>query len=231
MKLFLLFVVLLLLEFNVGQQHLFLQKYKGAIENYIMTGREKGWRGCNILSENTFSNEGIPQIIMDIKKIKALNLKLTFSSFDCLLVIYDVNSKDSLSALFEFGWAAVDHVRLALMIKMGSDITLDRATNTSKLPYLVAAETDEGKEQFLCPVIGESKPRLEQEMCKPSYASSKKKKLRIALAGLPPNVVHLSNGTIEGTTMSFIKMLAKRLRFIPEIMMANSFIAADDMVC
>ena len=217
-----------------GQQGLFLQHYMGDIQNYIMTGREMGWRNCDILSANSYSYEDVAQITMDFDKIQTLNLKSAFSSSDCLLVVYDVSSKGILSSILKFGWAAFEHVRLALVIKMDSGITLDMATNTSKLPFLVAAESDKGKlhkEQFLCPVVGESEPHLEQEMCKPSSASYRNKILRIALAGLPPHFVMTSNGTIEGTIVTLIKILAKKLRFTPKIIIAESFIAADLQVC
>ena len=43
----------------------------------------------------------------------------------CLLVTYDVGSMSSLSALLLFGWAAIQYVRLALLIKMGPRVTLE----------------------------------------------------------------------------------------------------------
>ena len=222
---------MLLLSLGVYGQDQILTKYKGAIQNYIMTGYESTWRHCDMLSANIYSYEGVPQVTMDLDKIETLNVKSTFSSSSCLLVIYDVSSKDGLSTLLEFGQNAINYVRLALVIKMRSGITLEMATNTSNLPYLVAAESQHGMEQFICPVVAEVKPRLRHEMCSPSYLDYKNKVLRIGLMGIPPDFVLTSTGSIEGVNIQLIKMMAERLKFTPEINIAASFIAAEDQVC
>ena len=157
-------------------------------------------------------------------------MKSAFSHSPCLFVIYHVTSNDSLSALLEFGWAAIQHVRLALVMKMGPDITLDVAVNTTKLPFLVSARLDSGKEQFLCPVVGENRPRLEQYMCKSSYASYKDKILRTGLVGLDPYFMVTKNG-IDGMDFRMLMVLANRLIFRPNIIVPNSFKAAINTVC
>ena len=178
-----------------GQQ--FLQKYKTAIQNYIMTGEEEGgWQHCDILSAGTHSIEDVPQITMVLDKISMLDLKN--SSSKCLLANYDVSSNADLSALLEFGWTIIYHVRLALVVKLHTGINLSMATNTSKLPFLVAAESSQGKEQFLCPVIGEPEPRLQKELCQSSYVSFVNKRLRIAIFGPLPYMVMTKNG-YDGT--------------------------------
>ena len=224
-----LFEILLLFNGIVGQE--FFKKYRGAIQNYIMTGQEEGWgQNCDILSGSTHSHGGMPQINMALDKLHMMNPKSVFSSSKCLLADYDVTSKADLSALLEFGRAAINHVRLALVVKLHSGVTLDMAKNTSKLAYLVAAESSQGKEQFLCPVVGDFEPRLEEEMCKLSYVSYTNKKVRIGLVGVPPEFVFTSDGGIEGTTIRLIKMLADRLRFMPEYIITHSYNAAERMV-
>ena len=221
---------LLLLDGIAGQQ--FLDKYQGAIQNNIMTGHEGGWgQHCDILSDSTHSHKGIPQITMALDKIKLLNPKTAFSSSKCLLVTYDVSSKYELSALLNFGHAAIYHVRLALVVKLHSGITLGMATNASKLPYLVAAETSLGKEEFLCPVVGKPEPRLQEDFCKPSYISYKYKTLRIALMGVMPNVIMTEHGPIDGTNIRLLKMLEQRLGFSTEVIFPPSLIGALSMVC
>ena len=222
---------MLLLSLEVYGQGQILAKYKGAIQNYIMTGYESTWRHCDLLSANIYSNEGVQQVTMDLDKIKTLNVKSVFSSSACLLVIYDASSKSGLSTLLQFGQNAINHVRLALVIKMRAGITLEMATNTSNLPYLVAAESQHGTEQFICPVVAEVKPRLRHEMCSPSYLDYKNKILRIGLLGFPPDFVLSSTGTIEGVNIRLIKMMAERLKFMPEINIPASFKAAEDQVC
>ena len=226
----LLFGVLLLFDGIAGQQ--FLTKNKAAIQNYIMTGEEEGWKHCDILSASTHSYEGITQINMVLEKLETLNPKSAFKSSKCLLVTYDVTSQADLSALLEFGHAAIYHVRLALVVKLNSGITLDMAKNTSELPLLIAAESSHGKEQFFCPVVGEPEPRLQKHFCKPSYASYKNKRLRVALMGVPPSVIYprLPSDTIEGTVLRLLRMLALRLRFKGEIILPRSFIDAQKLV-
>ena len=221
----------LFLSDTVLGQSVFLNKHKEAIQNYIKTGHEKGWKQCDILSADTSSHEGAPHVSMDLNKIKNLNVKFSFASSHCLLVTYKVNSKEDLSTLLEFGWTAIKHIRLALVMKMGSGITLDMTKNSTKLPFLIAADLDHGsKEQFLCPVLGQHEPRLEQEMCRPSYVSYKDKMLQIGIFGINPYFIATKNG-IDGTDVRLLQLLAKALSFRPEVIPLNSFTAALNMVC
>ena len=231
LKLLLPFVLFHLSDVVAG---VFLQKYKKEIQNYIMRGHEKGWAHCDIISEHGYSYEGIPQMTLDLNETKKLNLSEALASSHCLLVTYEVSSMNNLSTLLEFGWAAIRYVRLALVIKMGPGVTLDKATNTSRLPFLVAAESDQGREQFLCPVVGEVEPRLEDEMCKASYVSYKSKAIKIALYGIPPWRVQSKQGVLgtefDGINVRFLKMLSERLNFSPDITAAPSHQSAEEQV-
>ena len=227
----LLFVVIILPDEVLGEAlDKFLETYKDPIQNYIMTGTVNVRHNCDILAFDAYSNESTPQHVMELEKIRKLNTKLAFSHSPCVLVVYHVTSNDSLSALLEFGWSAIQHMRLALITKMGPDITLDMAVNTTKLPFLVSAQLDSGKEQFLCPVIGENRPRLEQYMCKSSYASYKDKILRTGIVGVDPYFVATKNG-IDGMDLRMLMLLANKLIFRPNIIVPNSFKAAINMVC
>ena len=73
-----------------------------------------------------------------------------------------------------------------MVVKLEPGITLSDVENADKLPFLIAAELDNGEEEFLCPVIGELEPRGQQSMCKDSYVSSKNRVLRVAIMGLSP---------------------------------------------
>ena len=222
--------VLILLNRALGQhqQHkTFMENYKEAIQKYIMTGHELRGQHCDILSANPSYNS-VPQISMDLEKIKTLNMKSAFASSHCLLVNYHITNEASLSALTDFGWEAIEHIRLALIIKMESGITLSMVRNATKMPFLVAAELDHGQE-FLCPVVGEIEPRLEHDLCKASYVSYKNKRLRIGLVGPMPDFIY-RDGTIEGTGIRLIDMLASRLNFIPQVQVPNSMDAAESLV-
>ena len=209
------------------EQKMFLAKYKSEIQEYAMTGYEKGWKQCDILSANTFLDEGEPQISMDLDKIKTMNIKSAFSSSHCLLVIYPIASNHELEGILDFGRNASLHVRLALVVKMASGISLDMAVNTTKLPFLVAAELDNQKEQFLCPVVGKNIPSLQGYMCEPSHADYLFKELRIGVLGVPPYIFPLNNdytsSSFDGVDMRMIMILAKRLKFIPKFTVSPTF--------
>ena len=222
---------ILLFSLGVQGQHHILLKYKKAMQNYLMTGHEMTWHDCDILSANGYSNNDGPQITMSLEKIETLNLKYVFSSSTCLLISYEISSEDSLSTLLEFGKKAINHIRLALVIKMVAGISLETAKNTSNLGYMIATESKEGLEQFLCPVIAESKPYMEAEMCKPSNLDYKNKALRVGLVGMVPDFGFTRNGTIDGVNFRLIKMMAQRLHFMPDIHIANSFTATVEQVC
>ena len=219
----------LLISFEAAhghQKNTLLSKHKNSIQEYIMTGQENGWQNCDILSANP-SDLSVPQMLMRLEQIHMLDMKSITKDSDCLLVNYDICSKEGLSNLLQFGWEAAYHVRLALVIKICNGITLEIATNTSNLPYLVAIESEKNTDHFICPVVGEIKPRMENEICNPSYLSYKNKALRIGLLGVPPDFVLTSSG-VEGINIRLIKMMAKMLKFLPNIKFATSFKGAED---
>ena len=80
----------------------------------------------------------------------------------------------------------MQHKRAAFVIKMSSGMTLNMAPNITKLPFLVAAELEDGREQFLCPVVGEPEPFLQHSMCDHAYTSYKNKVIRVGVIGVPP---------------------------------------------
>ena len=220
---------LLLPGLSLGkEQSMVLQKYKKAIHKYIMTGHEIGWKPCDILSDR-FSYEGTPHLSMELEKLKRLDTRSTFAPSNCLLVIYHVSDKASLSALLDFGWATISHLRLALVMKMDPGITLEMSTNITKLPFLVAAESNHGKVmQFLCPVIGEMESRLEPNICKTSYVSYKNRALRVGIWGLEPYVVNANVG--HGIDYRMLTMLAERLKFSPKIIPSSSSLDSVERV-
>ena len=165
---------------------LFLAEHKTAIEEYIMAGHGDGWKHCDILStslEEAGFNEDIPHFAITIEKLLTINLGPVISSAHCLLALYEVNNLQQLASIIKFGWKAIKYKRIALILKMGSGLTLDRAINRTKLPFLVAAEMEHGEEQFICPLIGEDEPILLEHMCKKSYVSLERKTLRIGIVG------------------------------------------------
>ena len=111
---------------------------------------------------------------------------------------------------------------------MGKGITLEMATDTEKLPFLVAAILETGEEQFLCPVIGRVKPLLQSAMCDISYVSYKYKMLRIGLLGVHPHLTF--DGGLDGTDLRLIKLLARKLKFKPDVVFPRTFAQGENMV-
>ena len=222
--------ILLLSNGALGQQDMFLKKYRTQIQNYIMTGHAGGWQGCDTLSENAFSTDGTPHISMDLDKVNDMMIKSALASSQCLLVSYTVDNVADLQALLNFGWKAIDYIRIALVLKMGSNVTLDMPSNTTKLPFLVAAELGQDIEQFLCPVVGEITPRLEQTMCKPSFASYENKTLHIAQLGITPDFIFTRNKQLDGVNIRLMKILEDKLHFSARIVIPRSYNDADNMV-
>ena len=210
--------VLLLSVHTLGQQGIFLSKYRTQIQHYILTGHGEGQQqDCDILSGSSFPAEATPQISMDLNKLNALDINSAFAFSHCVLINYDVSNTADLQKLIKFGLKAINHVRIALVLNMGSGITLDMIANTTKLPFLIAGDLELGKEQFLCPALGESVPQLDNAMCKLSYVSYEAKTLRIALIGPPPDFIMNSDKTIDGINIRLIEILKEKLNFKEEI--------------
>ena len=179
-------VVLLLREVHGLGLEMFAAKHRTAIQEYIMVGYGDGWMHCDILSDNPKDvgfYEDIPHFAITLEKLLTIDIGSTLSSSHCLLALYEVNTLQNLTSIIEFGWKAIQYKRIALVLKMGSGLTLDHRINTTKLPFPVAAEVEDEEEQFVCPVIGKVEPLLQEHMCEKSYVSFEKKTLRIGMVG------------------------------------------------
>ena len=177
-------------EAHTLELNMFLAKYKVDIQDYIMSGYGKGWMQCDIFSANHMESqlyEDIPHVSIDIKNLELIDIGATLSSSHCLLSTYEVDSMQNLATLMEFGWRAIQHKRLALVIKMGPEMSLKKAIGFDKLPFLVVAQLENGKEQFLCPVIGEIEPQ--EHMCDKSHLSLNDKVLHVGIVGVGPYFV------------------------------------------
>ena len=141
-----------------------------------------------MLHANSYQDglEGRAQFVMGLNKFDGFDLSSNLASSHCLLVSVEVNKNEGLAAVLKFGWTVVQHKRVALVMKMVSGVTLNEAMNITKLPFLVAAELNGGKEQFLCPVVGEREPHLQNSMCDDNYTSYKDKVIRFGIIGVPP---------------------------------------------
>ena len=166
---------------------MFMAKHRMAIQEYIMAGYGDGWKHCDILSgkqeDAGFYYEEIPHFIITHKNLLTIDVGSTLSSSHCILASYEVNTVQNLAFIMEFAWKAIQYKRIALILKMASGMTLDHNINMTKLPFPVAAEVEDGKEVFICPLIGEVEPIKQEHMCGKSFVSLEKKTLRIGMVG------------------------------------------------
>ena len=208
--------------------HKFLEEHRIQIQNYIMAGYGGGWEHCDVLSLEPLGVDA-PQFIMGFETFNGLNMRSALSSSHCLLAAYHIESKESLSAIIKFGWRVIHHKRIALILSMGNGVTLGIATDTEKLPFLIAAKLQGERKQFLCPIVGKAEPLLQGHMCDISYTSYKYKKLRVGIVGIQPHFFKTKNG-IDGTDIRLISLLAEKLNFMADVVVPRTYGLGANMV-
>ena len=164
----------------------FTAEYRRPMEEYVMTGYGDGWRHCDTLSANKQEaniDEDIPNFSITLDRLSTIDLRSILSYSRCVLAIYEVDTIEHLASIIKFGWKAIRNKRIALILKLGSGLTMDNPINRTKLPFPVAAELENGVEQFICPFIGEDVPILQGQMCNNSYLSLERKTVRIGVTG------------------------------------------------
>ena len=165
----------------------FVAKHGKEIQDYIMTGYENGWKNCDLMSYNVKEadfNTVTPQFAITLDRLLTFDMGFLMSSTNCLLAAYQVDNLQNLATLIEFGWKAINYnKRVALILKLDSGLTLDHGINVTKLPFPIAAETENGGKQFICPFIGEDTPIFQKRMCQGQYVSMKEKILRVGMVG------------------------------------------------
>ena len=187
----------------------FFDRHISDIENYIMTGYGYGWNQCDEITLEPKFLDNRPLYLIDQHIINGIELPNTVASSSCLIVTSQIKSNQSLSELIQFGWNVVRYKRLALVLQMSSDISLDFAKNTTGLPFLIAAQLEGGREQYLCPLIGQSSPLLKHSLCEQSLYSLKNKTLRVTLVGVMPWIGY----PFEGSDPRFIEMVSEKMDF------------------
>ena len=133
-------------------------------------------------------DRNIPYILMGFNELRKLEPYHALSSSHCVLVSYRINSIQDLINIFEFGSTLIHHKRLSLILQLGKDISLEVVPKTNNASFLVAAELDDGRVQFLCPIVGDSKPRLQEQLCDFSYTTLEGSNLRVGMFGVAPYV-------------------------------------------
>ena len=167
---------------------MFMAKHLVAIEEYIMAGHGNGWTQCDIVAANLKKSsiyQHIPSVATDIKNLERIDIGATFSSSHCLLAMYEVESLQNLASLMEFGSRAIQHKRLALVIKMVPGLSLKNTFDTERPPFLVAALLENDKEQFICPRV----VNPQKYMCDKSVVKFEGNMIHVGFLGMGPNFV------------------------------------------
>ena len=145
---------------------------KAAIERYITSGNDDGRRNCDILNASPITSNLIldtPQFVMDMKTLKTFDAKTALSNANCLVVVAQVNDAGTLSYLIKFGIRVTeDRKSLGMVLGLGSNLTLESLNfDNETLPFVIAAHLNDsgGREQILCPEIGNYKPHIRSYMC------------------------------------------------------------------
>ena len=114
--------------------------------------------------------------------------------------------------------------RLAMVFSMGPGLDLTLLENATNVPYLVAAQLHDGREQFLCPVVGRSRPSLESSVCHRSRIALTGNRVRVAISGQRPWVFMKDRfGKVDGVDIRLLEILYRKLNFVPDITFVTSY--------
>ena len=228
------FILLLFSKHSLGQDlGPFLAGHREQIETYIMAGYGDGWSYCDVMSAGLPHTKAYglsPQFVIDFAMLNKLDMNSMLQFSPCLLAAYHIKSKEGLSDILQFGRAVLRHKRIALILSLENGVALNMATDIAKIPFLVTAKLECGGEQFLCPIVGHAEPVLQDSMCKEMYTSYRYKKLRVGIFGPLPYIFPIKGNGIEGIDLRMIKLLAEKLKFVPDVKIPRTFENGYNMV-
>ena len=208
----------------------FLTSHYADIENYIMTGYGDGWKHCdNLIIQPNYRqiNGNAPSLVMNVETMQSIDISSTFGRAHCIVLVAHAIDTTTLAQLIQFGWKTIQHKRIGIILTMGSNVTLESASNTTKLPFILASELSDGTKQFLCPAIARNMPSLQSEMCGKSSVSLIGKTVTVGVYGHWP-WVHM--GYMIGVDVMLLNLLKEKMRFNTKVELTPSFNAAFDMV-
>ena len=196
----------------------FIQRQRLPIQEQIMIGSEGALRDCdllNLIPQTSYLSDEIPQWNIELEFAMAFDLKTLASTSSCLLLSFHVNNFETLTPLIEFGWAVTQHMRLGMVLSLGPGMTLQfLPPHTPNLPFLIAAKSDYGFEEFLCPVVGQHNPVVQSHMCDRSYSSYVGKTLNLGHTGIWPYVYEVPvDGRVWGVDVALMNLLRDKMKF------------------
>ena len=195
----------------------FLEVHAKPIENYIMEGYGDGWTNCDLMSITPIPNQYFSMLrrhfVMDMERIKTLDMSSLLSFSSCLLIAAKADDHETISKITQFGRSTVQHKRVAMLLTLGTNITLD-AVNSTKLPYLVGAQLSSGKTQFLCPTPGSYEPIRSSAMCKQDYISYKGREIKVGFHNFSYPYGYVRKDKPYGIDGQFMELIQNKKNFI-----------------
>ena len=210
------FSLLMFNNFVCGQDFgTFVAQHAKSIENYIMVGYGEGWKSCDFMSTSkSYQLFNSPNFVMDMDKLGSIDIGSLLSSSTCILIISQASDNETISGVIEFGKSVAQHKRVGMILKLDSNTSL-QSVNSTKIPYLVGAQMEGGKFQFLCPTTGSNRPIMESEMCPQTYTGYKGRYIRVAFHDFARPYGFLNkSGNPDGIEARFMELVQEQMRFI-----------------
>ena len=220
------FTVLLLFSSSIAVEcrdfNMFVSLHKRNIEDFIMTGYGNGWETCDIIAvhpREISSFLDVPRLTVKMEKLMTLDVDRSSDTSaivksHCILVWARADDYSTISSIIEFGWTAIQNKRIGMMLQLGSNLSLGKLTNITNLPFVIAAQQENGKDQFLCPTIESYKPVLQQSMCRKDDADYRGKTIRVAVfTGAKPFGYMTEDGFGEGVDKRFMDVVKEKFGF------------------
>ena len=149
---------------------------------------------------------------MDMERIETLDMSSLLSFSSCILIAAKADDHETISKLTQFGRSAVQHKRVAMLLTLGTNITLD-AVNSTKMPYLIGAQLYNGNTQFLCPTPGFYEPIRSSVMCKQDYTSYKGREIKVGFHDFAIPYGYVRRGKPYGIDSHFIELIQNMKNF------------------
>ena len=192
----------------------FIEKHRLEIQEQIMMGSEGTVKNCDILNlspRHSYYFDKVPHWAIELQFVASLDLNKLMSTSSCVLLHYQVNDFKSLTALIKLGLLAIEHSRLGMVLNLGPGMT-NQVLRGRPISFMIAAKNEHGNEEFLCPVIGQSEPVIQTNMCDRSFIRYEGKTLNVGCKGNWPYFFESSN-QMSGVFVSMMNFLKDKLGF------------------
>ena len=100
-----------------------------------------------------------------------------------------------------------------MILKLDSSTSL-KSVNSTKIPYLLGAQMEDGKSQFLCPTTGSYGPTMESGMCPQTYTGYRHRYIRVGFHDFirPYGFLNESSNP-DGIEARFMELVQEKMTF------------------